>query len=264
VQIGLSDHPSFDMTLREFLDFASRLHVKHVELKMDSPSFLSALHKVNKISAIKNTLTSYNFRLFLHAPTIDINLASLNPHIGRASEKLTLKALYFADKVDAELMVSHVGRLSKDYPQSFIDKSLKNAVVRLKRLVKASKDLEITFTIENDHRTADYVLAGYPEQVLSLIRKLDCKLTFDIGHANTLGEVESFFDMLSMDIVNIHLHDNNGINDEHLPLGKGKMNAAKILEKLRASGCSTVTLECHSIRGLQKDLNLLRKLRYQT
>jgi sugar phosphate isomerase/epimerase len=140
-----------------------------------------------------------------------------------------------------------------------MEKSFRNAVARLKPVVNVAKDLGIIFTIENDHKAADYVLAGYPEQVLSLIRNLDCKLTFDVGHANTLGKIESFLNTLSKDIVNVHLHNNNGISDEHKPLGKGRINVARVLEKVRKSNCSLkLTLECHSIRGLQQDYNLLK------
>lgn len=261
MQVGLSDHPSFNMKLTEFLEFASQLGAKHVELKLDRQNLLSALLQRDKISTITNLLNSYDFKYFLHTPSIDVNLASLNPSIGKASEKITLRAVHFASKVNAELLVSHVGRLSRDHPQSLMKKAFKNAVTRLKCVTNASKDSGIIFTIENDHKTSDHVIAGYPKQVLSLVENTDCKLTFDIGHANTLGKIENFLDTLSMYIVNIHLHDNNGINDEHLPLGKGKINIVKTLEKIKICNClSTLILECHSLQGLRQDYNLLKKL----
>jgi sugar phosphate isomerase/epimerase len=261
MQLGLSDHPSLNIKLSEFLDFASELDAKHVEIKLDSPSLLSAMVKVNQALSIVNLLTSYNFKYFLHVPSIDINLASLNPNIGKASEKIVIDAVRFASKVNAELVVSHAGRLSRDYPQSFIEKAFENVLTRLRRIVKVSKDLGIIFTIENDHKASDYLIAGYPKQVLSLVRNLGCKLTLDIGHAKTLGKIGAFLDTLSMYTVNVHLHDNNGAEDEHMPLGKGKIPIAKLLRKIKTSSYSpSLTLECHSIEGLRQDYNLLKRL----
>jgi sugar phosphate isomerase/epimerase len=67
--------------------------------------------------------------------------------------------------------------------------------------------------------------------------------------------------MLGTHIVNVHLHDNNGITDEHMPLGRGKMQIAELLEKIKtSSGSPPLTLECHSIEGLRQDFDLLRRL----
>lgn len=201
MQLGLSNHPRFDISLEGFLNFASQLRAEHVELKLDCPFLLSALYNKDEIRGIKNLFASYSFKYFLHTPTIDINLASLNPGIGEVSEKITLEPVHFADKIDAELIVSHVGRLSRDHLENLSDLAFRNAVSRLKHLVHVSEDLGITFTIENDHKASDRILAGYPKQVYSLIRTLGCKLTFDVGHANTLEEIEGFLNSLGKEML---------------------------------------------------------------
>jgi len=259
--LGLSDHPSLGIELNEFLDFSAKLGAVHVEIKLDRPNLLSTLLKDEAIPTIKDLLASYDLKYFLHAPSIDVNPASLNPSIGKASEEMLLTAVRFAGEVNATLLVSHVGRLSRDYPQSLIGKAIENAITRLKRVTDSCRDLGVTFTIENDHKASDHSIAGYPGQVLSLIRQIDCKLTFDVGHANTFGKIEDFFDTLKTYMVNIHLHDNNGINDQHLPLGEGKIQITRILEKIKKGNLQpSLTLECHSIEGLRRDYSMLQKL----
>jgi sugar phosphate isomerase/epimerase len=261
MQLGLSDHPSLNMKLSEFLHFASQLNAKHVEIKLDNPALSSAMGEPNKLSSVMNLLTSYDFKYFFHAPSIDVNLASLNADIGRTSEKIVIEAVRFANKMDGELVVSHVGRLSRDFPLTFIEKAFENASTRLKRVIRVAEDLGVIFTIENDHKASDYLVAAYPEQVLSFVTNLGCKLTLDIGHAKTLGDIRDFLNMLGTHIVNVHLHDNNGITDEHMPLGRGKMQIAELLEKIKtSSGSPPLTLECHSIEGLRQDFDLLRRL----
>jgi sugar phosphate isomerase/epimerase len=264
MQLGLSDHPTLNMKLNEFLDFSSKLNANHVEIKLDSPNLLAVLPKnVEKpqMKIIKNLFASYNFKYFLHAPSIDINLASLNPEIGKASQEMLLNTVHFASRINAELVVSHVGRLSRDYPPNFIRKAIENAVNRLKQIANTAENFGVTFTIENDHKTSDFIIAGYPSQMLSLLKDIDCKLTLDVGHANTLGKIETFFDMLNRYIVNVHLHGNNGTHDEHLPLNKAKISIIKTIEKIkRDASWLPLTLECHSIQGLRNDFNLLRRL----
>lgn len=229
--LGVADYPSLEGSLEDFLDFASKLKVRVLELKLDRLELLLFLSKTDKVLEIKNLSNSYDFKYFVHAPNIDINLASVNPLLRRASNKIILKAVIFAAELDAELLVSHVGRLSRDYARKLVRKAMKNATDSLRKINQLSNDLGIIFTIENDHKSNDYVLAGYPEQINFLIENVGCKLTFDIGHANTIGKIEDFTKLLDKFIVNVHLHDNNGREDEHLPIGKGSIDFMGVLKK---------------------------------
>ncbi|RJS81003.1 hypothetical protein DRO47_03880 [Candidatus Bathyarchaeota archaeon] len=261
MRLGLSNHPKFDMTLDRFLEFADRLKADHVELKVDCPELLDALFQKGKVLNLRDMLESYGFKYIFHAPSIDVNLASLNPQVGNASLKVVKKSVQLAAELNAEIMVSHVGRLSRDYPESLMAKAYANVVDRLREIVEVSKELGVLFTIENDHKASDSILAGYVHQVSSLIRDVGCKLTFDVGHANTLGEIQGFLERLHEETVNVHLHDNDGVSDSHLPLGEGKIDYRSILDSLkRAITPPLLTLECHSIQGLEKDMLLLRSI----
>lgn len=258
--LGVADHPSFEVSLEGFLRFASKLKVSVVELKLDRPELLSTLSKTSMIIRIKDLLSSYNFKYFVHAPSIDINLASLNPSLREASEKTLLKAVDFAAKTNAELLVSHVGRLSRDYPRKLVKKSMENAIYSLETIVQASNDLGVLFTIENDHKSSDYVLAGYSEQIRFLIENVGCKFTLDVGHANTVGKIEDFTKLLDKFIVNIHIHDNNGIKDEHLPIGKGSINFVEMFKTMKDwLRKRPLIIECHSFTGITKSIEFVKQ-----
>ena len=53
-----------------------------------------------------------------------------------------------------------------------------------------------------------------------------------ITHANTVGLIDEFLDQLKDRISHVHIHDNMGKKDEHLPLGEGTVNWKQIMEKL--------------------------------
>lgn len=258
--LGVANSIGLNMSLNDFLDLATGLRVEIVEIKMDEPHLLSALSKTKHKKTIIDIVKSFNFKYFVHAPYIDINLASMNSALRKASEKTILKSIAFAADIDAKLVVSHVGRLSRDYPKEMITESLKNVIPCLRKLTKTSKNHGIIFTIENDHKSNDQILAGYPEQLMFLIEKAGCKFTLDVGHANTLTKIETFMDTLAEHTVNVHLHDNNGEQDAHLSLGKGKINFSAVLANLgRIEYKGPLIVEVHSSSGLKESVTLLRK-----
>jgi len=259
--LGVADYPSLEGSLEDFLNFASELKIRVLELKLDRLELLLALSKTDKVYEIKNLSNSYDFKYFVHAPNIDTNLASMNPFLRRASKKTILKAVIFATELDAGLLVSHVGRLSRDYPQKMVRKAVKNAVDSLRKINQVSNDLGMVFTIENDHKSNDYVLAGFPEQINFLTENVGCKLTFDMGHANTIGKIEDFTKLLDKSIVNVHLHDNNGREDEHLPLGKGGIDFTGVFKKMKDwRSRKPLIIECHSCAELKESIDFMRQV----
>lgn len=258
--LGMADYPSLEGSLEDFLNFASKLRIRVLELKLDRLELLLALSKTDKLLEIKNLSNSYDFRYFVHAPNIDTNLASVNPLLRRAFKKTVLKVIVFAAELDAELLVSHVGRLSRDYPRKLVRKAMKNAIGSLRGINQVSNDLGMVFAIENDHKSSDYVLAGYPEQINFLVENVGCKLTFDIGHANTVGKIEDFTKLLDKFIVDVHLHDNNGREDEHLPIGKGSIDFVGLFKRMKDwRSTKPLIIECHSFAGLKESIDFVRQ-----
>lgn len=115
--LGVTDHPSFKTSVKK-LNFTSEVKVEVVEIKLDKIELLSSLYspRSSRKNRVKKLLECYGFKYFFYASCIGVNLASLNPNIRRASEKLIAKAVGFAHEINAELVVAHVVRLSKIYP----------------------------------------------------------------------------------------------------------------------------------------------------
>ncbi|MCK5631647.1 sugar phosphate isomerase/epimerase [Candidatus Bathyarchaeota archaeon] len=259
--MGIADSLSLNMSLRDFLEFASQLNVGIAEIKMDQPHLLSTLSNFKQQIAIRDIIQSFDLIYFVHAPYIDTNLASMNSTVKKASEKTVLESIIFAAKVEAQLVITHIGRLSRDYQQEMVSKALRNVVPCLRSMTSIAKDYGLTFTIENDHKSDDRHLAGLPEQLEFLIKEVGCHLTLDIGHANTFGDPKAFITTLAEHTVNIHLHDNKGERDTHLSLGKGQITFPAVIADLRKLKYSEpFILEVHSSAGLRESLTLLRKL----
>ena len=88
------------------------------------------------------------------------------------------------------------------------------------------------------------------------------KRCFDFGHSNIMyGPAATYNWLESLDIFevfHIHLHDNNGKLDEHLPLGTGNIDFKRILKYFQEkSSRPGITIENFDKKGLTISFNYL-------
>ena len=138
----------------------------------------------------------------IHAPTVDINIASLNEgikaerKIGRNDPPLRKQALEYACQSISELV---------DYAENVII-SVENMPIRPVFLGNTIEELEM-FKSE-----------------------CGCGITIDLGHGNTTKNNEELLEL--KDITYCHLNDNDGVKDQHIPLGDGTLDL-ELLKKVK-------------------------------
>jgi sugar phosphate isomerase/epimerase len=79
-------------------------------------------------------------------------------------------------------------------------------------------------------------------------------LTFDFGHANTVGKVPEFLEKVGL-ANHIHIHDNHGVSDEHLPLGAGTIDWKTVGKGIAARYNGVIVIEGRSIEEAKKSLS---------
>jgi sugar phosphate isomerase/epimerase len=91
-------------------------------------------------------------------------------------------------------------------------------------------------------------------------------MCFDTGHwhsfsgGNKAGTVGQWIAQLKGSIRHLHLHDNDGSNDQHVGLGQGAFPWEELFTAL--AGCSlhpTITLEPHAPQDLDQSLDFIEK-----
>jgi sugar phosphate isomerase/epimerase len=106
-----------------------------------------------------------------------------------------------------------------------------------------------------------------PQQVLPLLDALDPRLVrfcFDTGHANAFGSAPfgEWLEMLGDRLGEIHIHDNNGSIDQHLPVGEGNFPFQDLLALVRERELRPIfTIESHSETGLRRMLENMRAMK---
>ena len=86
---------------------------------------------------------------------------------------------------------------------------------------------------------------------------------FDAGHATLFSDlaVHKWVEAFGPDLRELHVHDNLGRRDDHLPVGEGAINFRGILHAALDAGASPIlTLEPHRREHFHRGLSALRTL----
>ena len=92
----------------------------------------------------------------------------------------------------------------------------------MKDLARTGRKLGVTYLFENI--PADYRFGSDPAQLAELIREIDdphVRMCFDTGHAHMTGDAVDAFRACRDVIGYVHVHDNDGVMDNHRIPGDG-------------------------------------------
>jgi len=132
------------------------------------------------------------------------------------------------EKIGADRVTVHPGWCEMPAPAKQLN--LDALVDLLGTIVDLAEQIGVSICLEN-FESNPIVLCGDIEEyswVLSQVKGL-CS-TLDIGHANVgTASPINFIQTLRPLIKNMHIHDNSGGQDEHLPIGMGNIDYQELL-----------------------------------
>lgn len=173
---------------------------------------------------------SYSMKFQAHAPLSDINIASPNDSIREAAIAEVERCIGACRQMGIPLATIHPGILSP-LLMEHREWALRNTRDSVLRISKVASDEGVALALENMPKMAITICTGLSE-LLQVVEGTDVKICFDTGHAHTAGTAEEF--LRRPDIIgNVHLHDNEGKWDQHLPPGKGTMDFAGVFAALK-------------------------------
>ncbi|MFW5946280.1 MAG: sugar phosphate isomerase/epimerase family protein [Candidatus Natronoplasma sp.] len=179
---------------------------------------------------IKDALSTTDIAVQLHAPLNDINIASINPEMRKASVKEVKKSIKLASMIGAEVLTVHPGLYS---PLSvYWDGVTELSKESLRKLKGHAEEQGVILALENLPEMW-LTMCSTAEDTRDILDELDIEFCLDVGHAYTSGDLDEF---LNLSPVNVHLHDNIGEDDVHLMLGEGEINFKHALKGLKDYG----------------------------
>lgn len=229
--------------LDEIEEFAA-LGFNYLELTMDAPQ---AHYQVvrRELAAIRRQLNQNGMKVVCHMPTF-VFTADLTPSIRNASLEEVCRSLETAADLEAEKIVLHpsvisgLGPLVKAQAVAYAEESL-DTVLQL------AGRLGLNICLENMFPRLGYMVA--PQEFIPVLESYpEINLTIDTGHAfigkQNTSRILDFITQFPSRIHHIHISDNHGRRDDHLPLGQGAIDFATVIRALQAHGYNgTMTLE---------------------
>jgi len=215
--------------------------------RLDNPSCFARIEEV---------IASTHLGVTVHAPYGDLNLATLNDPIWRESIRQICVCIEHASRLTDRVTI-HPGYLSpvgKLMPQKIWDLQ-KEA---LRQIGKTAAEHGVLACLENMIAAKEF-LCRMPGELIGMAEGIEgIGMTFDFGHANTVGRVEEFLPFVGR-ADHIHVHDNHGQYDEHLPLWEGTIDWEKVGRKIAQDYAGVVVIEGRSSDEAKRSLAVFRR-----
>lgn len=212
-----------------------------VEPPLASPEKLSESRK-----EILDALRSYNFGVLAHCPWY-FSVAHPYERIQRAIEEEFVRVFEASAEFGAKKVTVHTEWM----PPGVQDRQVmvSKTIDMIGKLQKKAENIGLEILVEN---------FNYPSFSIKdfklLFSQTGVGMTLDVGHASTAsGEgLENYLQQFKKRVRHVHLHDNNRREDQHLPLGAGKIDIPLAVNEIKSFYDGTITLEVHS-----KDIDYL-------
>ncbi len=198
---------------------------ENIELMLDGEGW-NDFHL--KIEALASILNKKNVGYSVHVPVWDANLTSENAQLRNAVLESYKATIAFASRIKARHVVLHTGWCADPHFSKEIARI--RAKDFLETLVDFNKAYGQLLLVENIGSTAASLftqkqfvdfLDGFPAEVGYVV---------DIGHAHiNEWEIESLLHELGDKLYALHIHDNDGLHDEHAPIGEGNIDWEGVL-----------------------------------
>ncbi len=202
--------------------------------------------------AVAYRLRDAGRRITFHAPFLDLRPGGLDPGIRQVTKDRLSQVFDLVPYFQPGRVVCHPSFDAKYYTgaeQMWLDNSLDT----WRHFARLAQEMDTVISLEN-------VYEKDPHQLYLLLSALDSprvRFCLDTGHFNVFARttLTEWLDRLGGYLGQLHLHDNDGSLDQHLPIGEGNFPFAALMSSLAARKCTPViTLEAHSKERLYRAL----------
>jgi sugar phosphate isomerase/epimerase len=231
----------------EELEAISELGFDYLELTMDPPQAHYSIIRRQKKRLLK-ALDRQQMKLVCHLPSF-VYTADLTHGLRKASLNEVIKSLEVAAELGCLKAVLHPSYIT-GLGIFVMDQAREYALESLEAIMEKANQLDLLICLENLFPKAHSLVE--PEDFADIFVKFpNLKMTLDTGHAHiedTEGKrALKFIDRFPDRIEHIHVSDNLGEADNHLPVGAGTVNFNEIVKALKGIGYdNTITLEVFS------------------
>ncbi len=201
----------------------------HPEIRMNDAGYLLGVEDA-VISRLGKAIADRGLTTFVHGPFLGLDPASLDARIADYSARCLERGLEAAEGLGATVMVIHTS-YSPRFSRAGLRQWLGNWSGRMAPILDKARRLGVTIALEN-------VWEERPEELERLLDALPdpgAMVCLDTGHVAAFSRlsVGRWWERLGDRVVALHLHDNDGLSDDHLPPGEGVFDFPALAALLR-------------------------------
>ncbi len=169
-------------------------------------------------------------RLAIHGPYAGID-CTFRDHLLKEAVRKRMDRIYgMVRELKPDTLVLHTGCQEQMVSFNLTDTWLESAAGFWRNEILRYAECGVQVVLEN-------VVEQNPDLMVELSDRVDSEyfgLCMDIGHANLFSQIPpaQWVQQMGRKLKHVHLHDNRGKSDEHLPVGKGSIDFDSFFEAL--------------------------------
>jgi sugar phosphate isomerase/epimerase len=203
-------------------------------------------------------LTDAGLKITFHAPFMDLRPGAFDDKIRQASIDRIKQVFDLAPYFRPLKIVCHASFDERYYvfgDDLWLEASLKTWT----ELIALAKDNNTIIALENIYEKKPDIL----RRLFEALSSDSICFCFDTGHFNVFSytPLNIWLKELGKYLGHLHLHDNRGQADEHLPVGCGTFPFVELFENLKKMKAKpTITLEAHNQDNLWQSMNNIESM----
>ncbi|HUF61396.1 MAG TPA: sugar phosphate isomerase/epimerase family protein [Verrucomicrobiales bacterium] len=232
--IALSTGCFYNRSIFEVLDAVRHAEFRQLEI-CSFPKHLDYHKKDEVLNAAERLRELELDPVSFHAPFSDrIDITALDEAAREAAVQELLLACESAALMGCEHVVLHPGPEREHHPpeEEFLE-HMHHAAASLNRVAARCCELEVHLLLEN---MLSHLMFGHVRDMMYLlgeIRTCEVGACLDTGHAHLAREMDVVIQKLSGHLRMVHVNDNRGDWDAHLPPGEGVIDWSWVIGELR-------------------------------
>jgi sugar phosphate isomerase/epimerase len=255
MELAASTLHLLDRPLEQVFPDILQLSTKNIEIA-DSGNHALDPKLVERIQELR---ASYSLNFSIHAPYADTNLSADDDLIREWILKRIRASIRFASELEARCLVVHPGWTTAT------DRFMKGRawelnIRSLHWLLRYAEEYGVSLQIENVPEPTPYILVSVDDFDL-FYEEMELKIgmVLDVAHANLRDEVYEFMARHKNNIKHMHVSDNDGNKDQHLPIGEGNIDWGRVVKATKSIGFSG-WIVVESYNDVEGSLSRLRPL----
>ena len=239
MKIGYHTWSFASLPLEKALKHIREAGFKEVEITADKRHLDPRIYPRQKLPQLRSLLRSLSLHPnSVHAPIGGADLSVSNLEERKRAVGLLVDTLEYCRAIDCPIAVVHPNH--SDSLSLGAEAMKRNSLEALKGIVAEAEDLDVKIALENMIEKEERRFGSRAADLIEIIEHIGSShlgVCVDVGHTNLIPKPDAGLEeeiiQAGDHLWTLHIHDNDGTMDWHLPPGDGNIDWGQVIRGLR-------------------------------